>query len=515
MKKSVDFAVVGSGIAGLRMALELIKLGSVLVLTKGKVIEGSTYHAQGGVAVVFSELDRPKYHFADTINAGDGLCNPEAVWEMVKDGPKRIEELIDWGVRFDTDGAGYNLTKEGAHRVSRVLHSGGDATGANIETVLATKIRNSAIELLEDAYTYSLIEKAGRVLGVRAVSGGELIDVFAKGVFIATGGVGQVYLNTTNPPVSTGDGIYFSFLAGADVMDMEFVQFHPTSLAADIFPRFLISEAVRGEGAVLTDHKGNAFMEKYHPLKDLAPRNIVSIAIFNEMRKQDISNVLLDISPIGIERFEERFPTITSRLKNLGIDLSTMKIPVVPAAHYFMGGIRIAANGKTSLKGLYASGETTSSGLHGANRLASNSLLESLVFAKRAADNARHLRKTPVKEIPLPDAKGREIGNAKEIISLIRSEMEKNAGIERTGDGLRKNTELFRDLWVEYGGVTDLKLENVILKSFIVNGFLISHTALERTESRGAHFRADYPFTNNRTWKHHIVLNKNLFKWIR
>ena len=512
-----DFIVVGSGIAGIRAAIELKKYGSVIILTKSKLYEGSTFHAQGGVAVVISSLDKPKFHFADTINAGAGICQPDAVWRMVEEGPKRVEELIDWGVLFDTKGKDFKLTREAAHGLSRVLHAGGDATGANIEKVLVDKIKKEKIEYLEETYVSKLIVQNNEVYGAVAYKNGERIVIFSNAVVIASGGIGQLYNVTTNPPVSTGDGIYFSFLSGAKVMDMEFVQFHPTSLAVDTYPKFLISEAVRGEGATLVDDKGNKFMEGIHPLKELAPRDIVARAIYNLMQERKLNNVWLDISPIGYKKFEKRFPTIYNELMELNLCNEDCKIPVRPAAHYFMGGIKINLSGRTSLKNLFACGEVSCSGLHGANRLASNSLLESLVFAKLVGDNGKYYENKTIREITFEDEKNASIKYDENIFKVIKIQMEKNAGIIRVKNNLEKNIEFFKKLWQSYKDLSDDNYENVKLKSMIINGALISQFALLRKESRGAHFRSDYPFLNDIKWKIHqeYTMYDELFKWIK
>ncbi|MCK4642372.1 L-aspartate oxidase [bacterium] len=513
--RKVDFIVVGSGIAGLRTALELKHYGEVLILTKTVLSEGSTEHAQGGVAVVYSSIDRPKFHFADTVNAGNGICNPVTVWKMVEDGPDRVKELMNWGVAFDVKGRHFSFTKEGAHRVSRVLHSGGDATGANIETVLIGKIRAAGIEFLEETRVSELIVKDGEVHGLIAFIKGERTVIWSKAVFVATGGVGQLYRNTTNPPVSTGDGSYFAFQAGAEVMDMEFIQFHPTSFAREIYPRFLITEAVRGEGGILRNSKGEAFMEKYHPMKDLAARDIVARAIHNELKLSKQDHVMLDISSIGVERFEKRFPTIFKTLSSHGHDLSSLSIPVVPAAHYFMGGIRIDASGASSLKNLYASGETSCSGLHGANRLASNSLLESLVFAFQSGKCGSDYKNVKITEIPFKEKKYIHKRIDKELIDQIREKMEINVGIIRDRKGLEDTVNYLKKLYREFINYSDEFAENLICKSLIVNGLLVSEAALKREESRGSHFRKDFSFLDDRKWKKHQIFKKEDLEWTK
>ncbi len=512
-----DFIVIGSGIAGIRAAVELEQYGSVMILTKSKLYEGSTFHAQGGVAVVISSLDKPKFHFADTINAGAGICQPDAVWRMVEEGPKRIEELVDWGVPFDTKGNDFKLTKEGAHGLSRVIHAGGDATGANIEKILVNKIKNGNIEYMEETYVSRLIVQDNEVYGVIAYRNNERIVIFSKAVVVASGGIGQLYDVTTNPPVSTGDGIYFSFLGGAKVMDMEFIQFHPTSLAVDTYPKFLISEAVRGEGAILLDEKGKRFMEGIHPLKDLAPRDIVARAIFNILKERNLKNVWLDISPIGIDKFSKRFPTIYNKLMELNLCMEDCKIPVRPAAHYFMGGVKINLHGQTTLKNLYAAGEVSCSGLHGANRLASNSLLESLVFAKLVGDNGKYYENRSIREINFKDEKVSSEIAEENVIKDMKIKMEKNAGIIRNEIDLQKNILFFKDLWNTYKNFSDDNEKNIKLKSMIINSLLISRFALNRKESRGAHFRSDYPFLNDIKWKIHqkYSIYDEDFKWIK
>src|SRR5581483_11562494 len=383
-----DFLVIGAGIAGLRAAIELAPAGRVLVLAKGEWTESATQYAQGGIAVALSDEDEISLHLHDTLAAGDGLCNEAAARVLVEEGPERIQELIAWGAEFDRSGTKRTCAREGAHSRSRVLHAHGDSTGREIGRALyARAAALPQITFSEFEFTAELWADSGRVCGAELINrDGSRSRVRARAVLLATGGLGQVYRETTNPTVATGDGVAMAFHAGAEITDMEFVQFHPTALYLKGAPRFLLSEALRGEGAYLRNAALERFMPKYHEMAELAPRDVVSRAIANELAasKDPDAVVYLDMTHLNGERLRKRFPRIYSTCMQYNLDIAAEMVPVRPAAHYAMGGVRTDLEGRTGLAGLYAAGEVAGTGVHGANRLASNSLLEGLVFGARA-----------------------------------------------------------------------------------------------------------------------------------
>src|SRR5215469_14403740 len=379
-----DFIVVGAGIAGLRASVELASAGRVLCLAKREVTESNTQYAQGGIAAALSDDDEVSLHLDDTLRAGDGLCNEEAARVLVEEGPARIEELIEWGTQFDRAGSKIAFTREGAHSRSRVLHAHGDSTGREIGRALYLKAAaQTNITFREFEFTTELLVSDGVVHGVRLLDqDGRFHQIYSRAVLLATGGLGQVYSNTTNPAVATGDGVAMAHRAGAEISDMEFVQFHPTALYLKNAPRFLLSEALRGEGAYLRDIELKRFMPKYHELAELAPRDVVARAIAHELELQQRPDaaVYLDLTHLPADRVRSRFPTIYATCMRYNIDIATELVPIRPAAHYSMGGVRTDLDGRTSVPGLYAAGEVACTGVHGANRLASNSLLEGLVY---------------------------------------------------------------------------------------------------------------------------------------
>ena len=382
-----DYIVIGSGIAGLYSALLAVEHGSVLILTKGGIADCNTQYAQGGIAAAVGPEDSPSYHLADTLAAGAGLCNLDAARILAEQGPQAIAELVRLGVIFDTTDGEVSLGREAAHRMPRVLHAGGDATGARIELTLSSLAHHSRISVQEYVTTTRLLldEHGGRVVGVAGLVGGAGAEVefYAAHTVLATGGAGRLYRYTTNPEVTTGDGVAQAYQAGAAVMDMEFFQFHPTALRLPGAPPFLITEAMRGEGAVLRNVHGDAFMTDYHTQGDLAPRDVVSRSLLEEMRRTEAGHVVLDATHLPSEMVAARFPSIYKTCLTHGLDITKDPIPVSPAAHYMMGGVLTNTDGETTLPGLYACGEVACTGLHGANRLASNSLLETVVFGQR------------------------------------------------------------------------------------------------------------------------------------
>ncbi len=519
-----DFLIVGGGIAGLSAAMEASKYGKVVVLTKGKAGEGATEKAQGGIAAAIDQIrDSTQFHFEDTIAAGAGLCDEKAVRILVTEGVERVKELIEMGARFDRAeteaGGGFALALEGAHKRRRILHAG-DATGEEIQRTLGSKVVS---EKLADIYQYTLgidlIIQDGKCLGVKALDlKTNKTEIFiANSIIITTGGLGQVYLYTTNPEVATGDGIAMAYRAGAEMTDMEFVQFHPTSLVQfedlkDIIalPRFLISEAVRGEGAMLLNIKGERFMQKYDVKGELAPRDIVSRAIYKEMKENNLDHVFLSLAKLGAEKIKQRFPVIYKTCLERGLDITKDNIPVAPSAHYFMGGIKTDVDGRTNIANLYAAGECAALGVHGANRLASNSLLDGLVFGHRAALAAKSQPQTsksqinPKSQHSKPKLKETEIQRFK---LIIKSNMWKEVGIVRSKESLLQAQKMINEVDRKLNFEPATK-EEIELKNLISVAKLIIQAALDRSESRGAHFRSDYSKTDDKNWKRHLVYKK-------
>ncbi|MFC1771332.1 L-aspartate oxidase [Candidatus Margulisiibacteriota bacterium] len=513
---SYDFIIIGSGIAGLTAAEYLSEEAKTGVITKNTIIETATKLAQGGIAAALNKDDAPKYHLQDTIKAGAGLCDKKAVNVLVSDGVEQVKELIKWGAHFDKIKGQYDFSKEGAHSKRRILHAK-DATGQEIENTLKNDlIKKKKTKFHTNTDVIKLLVKNNRCYGCVAVKNKELRVFYAKAIIMATGGCGQVYKRNTNPTVATGDGIALAFEAGADIQDMEFIQFHPTTLyVGDKKPIsiFLISETVRGEGAILKNIAGKRFMPDYHPLAELAPRDIVSRAIFQEMKKQSSQHVFLDLSNIKHD-LKERFPTIYERCMEAKIDITRDFIPVTPGAHYSMGGIKTGADGKTSIQGLFAAGEVSSLGLHGANRLASNSLLDGLVFGHRAAMAAvKYASKVkgidayayfPAEIRPLTKKKRSEILSIKQ---TIRNTMWQKVGIERVESDLKQALLIFKSFnWLKK--IETLEVELLEVKNMLIVAELITEFALNRKESRGAHYRIDYPDRDDINWQKHQVFNK-------
>ncbi len=492
-----DFVVVGGGVAGLRAAIELAGAGQVTVLTKDALREGATEYAQGGVAVALADDDTPAAHRDDTLVAGAGYCNAGAVDVLVNEGPERVRELIDWGIRFDRDPGGkLDFTREGAHHHNRVLHACGDATGREVERTLVAKVRTlEQAHRLPHHYSLGLVVEEGRCLGVWLVdqTNGRERLLLARAVVLATGGVGQLYRYTSNPAVATGDGLAMAHRAGATLRDLEFVQFHPTALHLDGVPAFLISESVRGEGARLVNQEGERFMVGRHPDGDLAPRDVVARAIYDEMAHHDGRPVFLDCRHLGAELLPKRFPTIFEACLGYGIDMRTQPIPVAPAAHFMMGGVVTDLDGATDLPGLYACGEVACTGVHGANRLASNSLLEGLVFGQRAARailateiTFPTLRHAGFYEPPAPILEIDYVARQEQ----ARQIMWKYAGIHRTAEGLIAADAALRALELPYQLYPADRLVAETGNAIMVSR-LICQAALARTASLGSHYRAD------------------------
>lgn len=518
MSKFYDAIVIGSGIAGLSFALKIAEAGHrVAVITKKNSADSNTNYAQGGIAAVTSQTDDVEMHVADTLDAGDGLCNEQAVREILKDGAASIEELAGRGVAFtQLDDGRVSLGKEGGHSKRRILHVK-DVTGKAIEQALIHGITNSDnIEVLEHHFAIELItaskvrevgegKLSDKVLGVYALNSktDEVETYAASAVLLATGGIGQVYQFSTNPSIATGDGIAMAYRAGVEVRNMEFIQFHPTALYANDSDRFLISEAVRGEGAILRNFAGEAFMERYDRRKDLAPRDIVARAIDSEMKKSGAPHVWLDVRGESAEVIRDRFPNIYEHCEALGIHLEKDMIPVVPAAHYLCGGVKTNLNSETSLKGLYACGEVACTGLHGANRLASNSLLEAVVMATRGADALiQYLAEAESESFELPEWKDGDLRDSDErvILSHNLDELKRTlwdyVGIVRTTKRLQRARTRIQNLEREINEYYwNFKVDESLLqlRNMILVASLIIDCALLRKESRGLHYTLDYP----------------------
>src|SRR5438874_150302 len=507
-----DFLVIGAGVAGLRAAIELARAGRVLVLAKKALTESATQYAQGGIAAALSDEDEVTLHLQDTLNAGDGLCNAEAARVLVQEGPERIEELIHWGTEFDRNGTKLAFTREGAHTRNRILHAHGDSTGREILRALSAKAKTlDNISVCEFEFSTDLDVENGRVCAVHLISDkGEHQQVGTSAVLLATGGLGQLYRNTTNPAVATGDGVAMAFRAGAEISDMEFIQFHPTALYLKGAPRFLLSEALRGEGAYLRNLEMGRFMPKYHPMGELAPRDVVARAIVHEMEVSRATEpvVYLDLTHLKASHVKARFPRIYSTCFQYNIDITTDLIPIRPAAHYAMGGVRTDLQGRTSLPALYAAGEAATTGVHGANRLASNSLLEGLVFGARAGRKMRdELRHGPAKARSKPRvaySNGPVDAGLEELVREMQELMWNEVGIVRDGVRLKRAIEHLERLAPR---VARPKTRRSYEASKIHTvGLLVARSALAREESRGAHYRIDFPAHDDKKFlKHSIV----------
>ncbi len=508
--------VVGSGIAGLITALEASRGHVVTLVTKSKLAEGNTRYAQGGIAAAMFSDDSVEAHIADTLRAGAGLCRVAAVEVLCADGPQRIRDLIRLGVDFDQKDGGFARGLEAAHSSARVLHAGGDATGLAIETALVRAVRAAQIDVLEHTFAIDLVLDNGRARGLEVLNFlNQRRVIEADAIVLASGGAGQLYKHTTNPSVATGDGVALALRAGAEVTDVEFYQFHPTALAVP--GSFLISEAVRGDGALLLDSSGRRFMVDVDPRAELAPRDVVARGIAAQMAKQGGLPVMLDATALGPPFLAERFPTIDAACRSRGLHWGSEPIPVTPAAHYWMGGVRTDLWGRTSVPGLFAVGEVACTGVHGANRLASNSLLESLVFAWRCAhflqDEARRiLPRAPEgafaeQSVDKVDSVDMRVNATAPVVERgeLQELMWHSVGIHREGDGLRRAAERLVN-WRAVGDtVRDLETANLLTL-----GRAVTCASLARCESRGAHFRRDFPHALE-SFRRQLVFARKVF----
>ncbi len=512
-----DVLVIGSGVAGLRAAIEAATQANVIVITKDRVPDCNTASAQGGVAAVTDREDSVESHVADTLQVGCGLCDPQVVQIMAEEGPGAIRELIDWGGRFDLEHGGVALGMEGGHSARRIVHAAGDATGQELSRVLARRASEfERMRIFENCFVIDLVVLEGRAVAAvahHAKYGHQII--WAKSIILASGGAGCIFRETTNVPSATADGHAMAFRAGVALRDMEFVQFHPTALYLAGASRALISEAVRGEGAYLVDRDGQRFMPDYHPDAELAPRDVVSRAIVDHLAKTNATCVYLDVRHFPAGRFVSRFPNIAALCRSFDIDVERDLIPVRPAAHYMIGGIAVDLNGRSSLNGLYACGEASASGLHGANRLASNSLAEGLVFGKRvghaaaqtAADEQAQITPRAFNYAISPSART-ELDLA-DVRNSLRALSWRNLGIDRTGDRLTETVEII-DFWGRY--VMDKVLDDRAgweTQNMLTVSRCIAHSALARQESRGVHYRSDFPELDDAQFRGHIMLLNN------
>ncbi len=510
-----DCLVIGAGIAGLRSAIEAAESANVTLVCKGDFTRSNTWQAQGGIASVLSAQDSFESHIADTISTGHGLCDEDIVRSVVKQGPELVRQLLEWGTEFDTVNGQVDITLEGGHSHARVAHAHGDSTGRAISEALIKKIRGTAaINLMENFYTIDLITEDNRCLGaIGARADGQMQIIWSNSTILATGGAGRLYRETTNPDIATADGIAMAYRAGAVLRDMEFMQFHPTTLYIAGASRALVTETLRGEGAKLLDIDKQPFMHEYDQKAELAPRDVVSRAILDRMLKKNSTHVYLDVRHFDKAHFGKRFPYISELCESFDIDVSSDLIPVRPSAHYMIGGVKTDARARTSVDNLYAAGEAASTALHGANRLGSNSLLEGLVFGAVAAREAaekpnacKHPAHKKIKyDIPAP---GFTRLDASDVVNSLRALMWRNVGITRTASALNEAQEII-GFWQRY--VMDKVFDAPFdwqCQNMLTAAMLMAKAARQRTESRGTHYRRDYPDTDEKNFTNHIEIQK-------
>ncbi len=507
------YAIIGSGIAGLWTALHLAKHGAVAVITKSNVRESSTQYAQGGIAVSLPPTDSPELHKQDTLRAGAGLCDEPAVEILTQEGPQVVEELIGHGAVFDRENGDLAYGREAAHATNRILHAHGDATGEEVERTAYEAVYDEPnVEIYELTAAADLLITDGECVGVQAIRlpEGHTVRFIADATLITTGGAGSIYKYSSNPPVATADGIAMGFRAGVALQDLEFFQFHPTALAAEGYPKFLISEAVRGEGAELLSTGGEPFMSRYHPLEELAPRDVVARAVYTEMVTAKSDHAYLDFTPLGVDRMRKRFPGIVAELHQRGFKPEQEPIPITPVAHYMMGGIATDLHGCINIPRLFACGECASYGVHGANRLASNSLLDGLVFGKRSAAamaDIEQLSAAAQQEAAEHDPT-RVCAASAELKRQIQELRWQNVGIIRSGDGLSQAKAQLAQ-WAEQIQLRACaSLDELEAANLCQVGMLMAAAALHRTESRGAHYRTDFPDTSGE-WQKHVMVRKS------
>ena len=511
-----DVLVIGTGIAGMRAALAAAESADVLLITKDNLEESATRYAQGGIAAALAPPDSLEKHAQDTLQVACGLGEEEVVRRVVGEAPEHIAQLQKWGAGFDADGARLSLGREGGHSTARIIHAHGDATGLEIMQVMARQVReNHRIRVFENCFVIDLLTHENRVVGVVSYHPKYGHQMFwAPTTILATGGVGRVYRETTNPPVATGDGLAIAFRAGAVLRDLELIQFHPTTLYVAGAARALVSEAVRGEGAFLVHRDGDRFMHKYDPREELAPRDVVSRAISAEMLHRGLANVFLDVRHLSPGVFAARFPTIYSLCREFDIDPERDLIPVRPSAHYSIGGVAADLMTRTSLAGLLVCGEVACTGINGANRLASNSLLEGMAFGRQAGQlAARRAAEMDGIDHPLPlshllPQSPRTPLDTEDVLHSLRSVMSRNVAIERTADRLRETLEII-EFWSRY---TMDKVFNTPkeweVQNLLTVALCIVNSAAARCESRGVHFRGDYPKTDDADWRAHVDLRR-------
>ena len=507
-----DTVVIGSGLAGLTSAYYSSQFGSVAVVTKSQLDTSNSYYAQGGIAAAITSDDSPEQHLDDTMLAGRGLCDRDAVEVVVTEGKQRVLDLIEMGMDFDKQDGEYILGLEGGHSKRRILHAGGDATGKELTCFFLNKVQEQkAIKPFEYHAALRLLKNNGCITGVQAFDfkTGKNIIFKSKAVILATGGLSRVFARSTNPHTATGDGVAMAWEAGARVADLEFIQFHPSALYVPGKEAYLISEAVRGEGAWLLNEKGERFMKDIHPLAELAPRDVVAYSIFRQIQKSEKNHIFLSLKHLDPEKISKRFHHIYHHLKDYGFDLTRDLLPVAPAAHYMVGGVRTNLDAGTNIRGLFVCGEAASTGVMGANRLASNSLLECLVFGKRASETAAKLPKI---DCSLPDIEPTRIDPENEELFLqyqneIASIMSENLGIVRNKAGMEKALERLNEVEKKFHDTTN-EYNKLKIKNAAVICRLITQAALVREESRGGHIREDFQ-KENPDFKLHIIQQKS------
>ncbi|MFC1925360.1 L-aspartate oxidase [Chloroflexota bacterium] len=509
-----DYIIIGSGIAGLYTALLAQEEGSVLILTKSSIDDCNTKYAQGGIAAPIGKNDSPELHFQDTIVAGAGLCDPEAVRLMAEEATDRITDLIRFGVPFDTINGEVALTKEAAHALPRILHAGGDATGEHIEVTLSRRVRHSSVRVMEHCLAAEIVVEDGKVIGVNALDcrTGSTEQFNCRSLILTTGGAGRLFKYTTNSEIATGDGVALAYQAGAEITDIEFFQFHPTALRLPGVQPFLISEAVRGEGGILRNTEGYQFMPDYNPEGELAPRDMVARSTLYEMQKTHSDRVFLDVTHLSPHLVTTRFPHIYRFCLDHGLDITRGLIPVAPAAHYMMGGVKTNSWGETNIDGLYAVGEVACTGVHGANRLASNSLMEVLIFSKRIMQRSENgaVDNKSTGDIVKPcyySIPRREISCDAPALSLITLQtlMWEKVGIIRSRETLEEAVNTLATWEKTLHKASDRS--SYELNNLVQTARLMTEAALIREESRGAHFRTDYPQPSEE-WLKHIILRE-------